>query len=147
MKILKIYFIVATLMLIAAIGTGVYVWYMYQTVTQTIERDARDALVTENISTDTVITPTSQEPSVSREGTVVNTDTSSPPVTIDATQLTGAQREILKSFGYTGDSITVSEAAISCAEESLGSERFAQILNGGAPTPLEALRIVPCMKQ
>lgn len=146
MKLIKIYLVVATCMLIAALAAGVYVWYVFQSV---------------RTSDTSVVTPESEVQTLSEQGleqgethdVQVSTTPSTPevlpaePVVIDVTKLTDAQREILASFGYGGDSITISEAVVRCAEEALGTTRFNEVLNGAAPTPLEALSLVPCMKR
>lgn len=135
MKIIKIYLVVATLMLIAALGTGVYVWYMYQSLPQ--------------VPTDvTPVSGTQNEPDAASGATSTSGGAQKQaPIVIDATKLTDAQRSMLETFGYTGDSITVTEAALACAKREVGEARFLEILNGSAPGPLEAMKLLPCMKQ
>jgi hypothetical protein len=145
MKALKIYFIVATCMLFIALGTGVYVWYTYQTLARVTQRDTNQQPAA--VQHDVVEQLAVPEKEISTpEPVPVSQQASSTPITIDATKLTPAQRDILKSFGYASDSITVTESVITCAETAVGNERFARILGGTAPTPLEALRMLPCMQ-
>ncbi len=128
-----------------AIGTGIYVWYMYQTVTRSLEEEGTQTVLEDRVAPAT--TSVEEETSVPVVASHEPAETQAAPITVDATALTSTQREILKSFGYTGDSITITQATVVCAEDAVGSERFAQILNGAAPTPLEAVRMLPCMKQ
>lgn len=137
MKIIKIYLIIASLMLVAALGTGVYVWYVYQSIPRGSEASPAE-LVEELVVTETtpIATSSAKTPIVTEA-----------PVIIDATKLTDTQRGILESFGYTSDSVTVSQATIECAKEAVGATRFEAILNGSAPAPLEAMKLLPCVKR
>jgi anionic cell wall polymer biosynthesis LytR-Cps2A-Psr (LCP) family protein len=130
MKGIKIYLVIVTLLLIVAIGFGVYTWLMVQKLTV----DVGDA-------------GTESGTSVSSKD-VSNTETGGEePIVIQTADLTSAQRATLETFGFNGETITITEAMITCAKDAVGEARFTEILNGGAPTPFESMKLLPCMKK
>ncbi len=155
MKAIKIYLIIVSLLLLCALGGVVYVWSLYQGVQD-------DVKVGMSVSTngDSNLQNSDSDAPPTTMGTpgtemvsegVSTSDTESvdqtAPMSIDATTLSQSQRAILETFGFEGDTIVVSDALISCAQEAVGEERFLEIVNGSAPSPLEALVLVPCAKQ
>jgi len=130
MKSIKIYLGIIIVLLVIALGFGVYVWYTLQKL---------------NIDASNLEPQTTQE----------NTGTSSPttqgtvtkPITVKTDSLSDTQQKILKSFGYTQDTLTITPAMVSCAENAVGKQRLAEILNGGSPSPIESVKLLPCFKK
>ena len=126
MKSLKIYLIIVSVLLVIALGFGVYVWYMMQGFWNT---------------SDTVLQK--QDGSQKSSGTQ---PTLTEPITIKASDVPVAQRRMLETLGYTQDTFTITPAMVTCAEDALGRPRLAEIFGGSAPTPLESLKLLPCFK-
>lgn len=128
MKAIKIYLVVVTLLLIGAIGLGVYAWYKIQQF-NTIAPIASDS--------DTVVSGTTKAPS-----------TSTPePITITADSLSPTQQKMLETFGYTQDTFTFTPTMIVCAENAVGKTRLDEIVGGAAPSPFESVKLLPCFKK
>ena len=123
MKAIKIYLVVVTVLLVFAIGLGIYVWYKIQTFNAVTPAPGASQTVQEN----------------------AQTTTSAPaPITVWADSLTETQKKMLETFGYTQDTFTITPAMIQCAEESVGKTRLDEIVGGGAPTPFESMKLLPC---
>jgi hypothetical protein len=130
MKAIKIYLVVVTVLLVVAIGLGIYVWYKIQTFNAVIPVPVDSPSAQENIQT---MTP--------------STSTSTPaPITVTTDSLTDTQKKMLETLGYTQDTFTITPAMIQCAEESVGKTRLDEIVGGGAPTPFESVKLLPCFK-
>lgn len=121
---------IVTILLIGAIGFGVYIWYTVQTL-NTNAQDADRAQVGTNGDTSTTKSSSGGGESI----------------TITKDSLTPTQQKIVESLGYTQDSFTITPEMITCAEEAVGETRYGEIINGGAPTPLESLKLLPCFKK
>lgn len=130
MKPIKTYLVVVTLLLFMALGFGVYVWYTIQKfdATEGVEiinaEDVRDASST----------------------TVNDEPTATDPIVIQTSELPQAQQEILKGIGYSSETFTITGAMMMCAEDAIGVKRLEEITGGAAPTPLESLKLLPCLK-
>lgn len=59
--------------------------------------------------------------------------------------LTEEQRSLAESLGIDVDSFVITETMIRCVEEKLGTERLDEIMAGASPSPLEAMRMLPCI--
>ena len=130
MKIIKIYLVVVTVLLFIGLGFGVYVWYTLQTLStksDTALVEPKDAASTAKDSSD--------------EG-----ETVMEPIVVKTADLSDSQQKILESFGFGGETFTVTSAMISCAENAVGKARLQEILDGAAPTPLESIKLLPCFK-
>ena len=66
------------------------------------------------------------------ENIVVNTDS-----------LGDGQQKMLKTFGVEGD-IEITPAMIACAEEKIGQERVAEIVEGATPSFMEGVSLASC---
>jgi hypothetical protein len=121
-----------------------YVWGLYQGVHEGAEKTV-DIPQEESKSA----TPEAVPESVPEENQVTQLISEEPsePITIDVGTLSDSQRAILETFGFSSDEITVSDALIQCAKNAVGETRFLEIINGAAPTPFEALALVPCAKK
>lgn len=63
---------------------------------------------------------------------------------IDIQSLPAAQQSALKALGYS-DTITISPAAVTCAEEKIGTARVLEIKNGAAPSLVESTKLAGCL--
>lgn len=133
MKGIKIYLIIVTTLLIIAIGFGVYAWYVLQSFKQS-QFEVREAPQQQNDSQQ-------EAPNVETESGVEGK-----PVVIDVSTLNDSQRSMLESFGITGDTITLTPTMLACAREAVGTARVDEIAGGSTPSPLEALKLLPCFK-
>ena len=136
-KGIKIYLIVVTVLLVIALGFGVYVWLAIQSlgqtqVTQSGSGGANTTLLTEQEEV--------SEP-VPVSGKIVE------PIVVSGDQLTDSQKNALETFGLESDSFTITEEMIVCAEDALGVERVQQIVGGATPNPLESLQLLGCIKK
>ncbi len=157
MKAIKIYLIVVTVLLILAVGAGIYVWYLVQklntatgavqpisTTTSSAEvpREPHAEQTTSQDSSETTL-PVTPTPTPSPS---VNTEVKEEPIVIDIETMNPSQKKLLESLGYTGGSFTITPTMIACAEDAVGRARLDEIVNGSAPTPLESLKLLPCFK-
>ncbi len=138
MKAIKIYLGIVTFLLVVAIGLGVYVWYVVQ-----------------NLNTQVVSTPTSEITPIQdgKKGdteTVGNTDTSiesvQQPLIIKTADLPASQQKMLDTFGINGETFTITPTMLSCAEKAVGMTRLTEIQKGSAPTAMESIKLLPCLK-
>lgn len=138
MKPIKIYLSIVSLLLFLAIGALVYVWYVYQRVQPALIKNTspvtKEITYLNGVKENNVVTGS--------EVSVTSAD-----IVIDTQKLTETQRSILASFGYKGDAVTIPREVVSCAEQSVGTVRFIEILDGSAPTPFELLILSPCLKK
>jgi len=67
-------------------------------------------------------------------------------VSIDASDLTDGQKNLLSALGIDANSITITSAMMVCAETSLGSARVTEITNGATPSFTEGLKLAACYK-
>jgi hypothetical protein len=64
--------------------------------------------------------------------------------TIDVSSLGATEKAFLASAGISGDSINVTAAMFTCAEEKLGTDRITEIQNGATPSAIEGVSLVGC---
>lgn len=78
-----------------------------------------------------------------------NTTTSGQDVvsTIDISTLPESQQKAIRTFGFEGSNVVVTNDMVLCAEDAVGKDRFDEIIGGIAPTPLESLQLLPCFKK
>lgn len=141
MKGLKIYLWVVSVLLIVAIGFGVYVWYTFQKIQGAMPSSPE--VSAESRTTGAGATPSTSD--VTRP-TTTETINQAKSVPVAVSDLNTAQQQILNDLGYTQGTLTITPAMIACAEDAVGNERLGAILKGGAPTPLESLKLLPCFK-
>lgn len=131
MKAIKIYLFIVTILLLLALSAGVYVWFVIQDVQgQKDQVIQEDTPVLENSNQDTAVDSGSKE-----------------PIVIDVETLPESQQDVLKTFGFEGETVTITAAMISCAEDAVGKVRFDAIVEGASPSPLESLKLLPCLKK
>lgn len=137
MKLLKIYLIVATVLLCLAIGAGVYVWLMVQKLDSTVSGVATPTTPVQN--TDTADHTTATPPTVPQS---LPTE----PIVVPLSKLSPTQQEVVKQMGYTADTFTITPAMTACAADVLSPSRLAEIVAGATPTALESVKLLPCLK-
>jgi hypothetical protein len=128
MKLVKIYLGVATAFLIIAIGLGIYVWYTVQKLNGTVDREGN-------------VTSTSAQ-----FDSVELAEEGPEPIVIQTDTLGETQQNMLESFGFDEGSITITSEMIICAENALGKERLRELTDGSSPTPLESMKLLPCLR-
>ncbi len=139
MKALKIYLAIASTLLVIALGLGVYVWYVFQQMNSSIEMKG---LETESSEQGT----TTEKTNVTPVPATTSTTEPSAPIVIKTSSLTETQRSVLIGLGFKGDTISITSSMIACAKNAVGETRFNEIVNGGAPSPIEAVKLVPCTR-
>jgi hypothetical protein len=137
MKALKIYLMVMGGLFTLAILIGVGVWFLYQDLP-----GANPTRYTENVP---FKVNESKDVQVDTAPGTPTTETVIYTITPDS--LSEGQRAVLESFGMGGGAFEVTQPMIDCVTESVGDKRFSEILGGSAPTPLEALAFLPCIKK
>lgn len=126
-KLMKIYLVVVTVFLLFGVGLGVYVWYTLQEI---------------NSAASGVNTP-----SASEEGSKAPTIVLDEPIIVETSNLPASQQKVLDTLGLEGESFTITQSMVTCAEDAVGAVRMQEILGGSAPSPLESLKLLPCMKR
>lgn len=133
MKFVKIYLVIITILLFVGIGLSVYVWYMLQEI-----NTATNGTSMQN-----------EQPS-----SIENTETLPPseglpaePIIIKTEDLPETQQKIVKELGLEGDSFTITPEMVKCAESAIGADRVDAIVNGSAPSTIESLKLLPCLKK
>lgn len=144
MKVIKICLAIIVVLLVLGIGFGVYVWYTIQNIPTVADIPVlqESSQVTSDESTTKVTVPREEKP----ETTVTKTE-SAPPTVIETETLSETQQTMLKSMGYTKDTVTITKEMITCAEDAVGAARLKEIMDGAAPGPMESLKLLPCFKQ
>ena len=89
----------------------------------------------------------SENPTSLRNGSTSVTSSSaiSNPVTVPPNRLTDGQKALLQKMGIDPNKFVVTPSMMKCAEDALGSARVSEIIGGGTPSPLETLRLSPCL--
>ena len=137
MKVIKICLAIIVVLLALGIGFGVYVWYTIQNIptADDIPQLQESSKVTSGESTTNAPATTDEKPE------------SAVPVVIETETLSETQQTMLKSMGYTKDTVTITAGMITCAENAVGVKRLKEIMDGAAPSPMESLKLLPCFKQ
>jgi len=128
MKSLKIFLIVTLLLLVLAAGTAGYVWWKLQRVMQI------ETLDTPATSQSLVPVTTPVAKTVPAEGIKINTDA----VSVE-------QKAAASKVGIDLDTVTITPQMVACAENKLGSDRVAEIMNGASPSVLESMTLLGCI--
>jgi hypothetical protein len=67
-------------------------------------------------------------------------------MTINLSSLSDSQRAMLKTFGITGDTVTLTPAMMACAEAKVGAARIEEIKNGATPSFSEGASLIACYR-
>ena len=135
MKSIKTYLIVMVCLLIAALVALVSVWYVFQK-TQNSIGDPTPVLEKKSKTNSPQSTTTEKV-----------TTTKQKPIVIQTESLSSSQQKTLETLGYSKETITISPEMIACAEDAVGKDRLTEITNGAAPTPIEAVKLLPCFNK
>lgn len=95
-----------------------------------------------------VITPTEldlTEVGVEERPVLPPTTASTERIYLRDLPLTDSQRSLAGTFGIDVETYYFTPETISCAEQTLGQERFTAIKNGGTPTFWEATQMLGCL--
>jgi hypothetical protein len=129
-------------LLIFALFVTVVVWYF---VLQNImsKQPAAPAPAATDMATTTASLDESLEMSIVDDDlTLVSTPKSVP---LRDLPLSDEQRSVVGAVGIDVETFVITPEMQSCAAEKLGVERFAEILAGAAPGPLETASLLPCL--
>ncbi len=82
-------------------------------------------------------------------GPVTENTSSAPkePVKIPVNALSDTQKALLSKLGIDPTTFVVTPEMVTCAEDTLGSARVSEIIAGGTPSALEAVRLSPCLNK
>lgn len=158
MKTLKIFLIGGAVLMLVAVGLGVYVWYQLQGLDRGKGHVGTEAAVEEvATSSDEVSTQRQQEMSSNPADTVapagpVVTETTAPEnstedIIIDERELTPDQIKLLNRLGVDTETIVITGEMVECAEDKLGTVRVDEIVAGATPTVLEGFSVLPCLNE
>ena len=152
MKTIKIFLIVMTLLLVAAISFGIYVWFtLMQFMGNGPSEAGNDASpVAEEVPAQDIPVVTSDErisPDTSEgvAGVPSVSEAVTEPITVSPDTLSDEQVEALETFGLDPGNLTITPEMVQCFEAKLGADRIAEIVGGASPGPLEALSLLPCL--
>ncbi len=87
------------------------------------------------------------QPSVQKNIRASSTVSTTPPQSLGesiSSHMTEDQKQMMRAFGIDIEKLT--PAMITCAETSLGTDRFESIKNGSAPSLTEKMELVACYK-
>lgn len=159
MRALKIFLIGGLVLMLVAVGFGVYVWYQLQGLDDHAVKeknvptlDATIASSTDGRTEEETLTGSGDTPEAtnsSSDGPMVREKTTpdAPPedIVIDERELTPEQIKLLNRLGVDTNTIVITNEMVVCAEAKLGSERVDEIVAGATPTMLEGLSVLPCL--
>lgn len=131
---MKKFFTIGFLLIIMAILSTVAVWYLLQ---GSLPSDSDQSTNIDDVDTE-VPKNTS---SVSQSSYTTEVD----PVVVTEVELSDAQKNLAKSFGYDSDTLQITQGMIDCAEGKLGKARVDEISAGDDPSFLEAASLVGCL--
>ncbi len=130
MKAIKIYLVVVSILLVIAIGFGIYVWY----VVQNLNMPSEQVLQQGTADSQTVTTPESSVQSTQQ------------PLVIKKSDLPATQQKMLETLGIDGETITITSTMLTCAEKAVGATRLTEIQKGSTPSTMESIKLLPCLK-
>lgn len=91
--------------------------------------------------------PETMLPPVQKNSNASSTASTTPPESIGtsvASHMTDDQKQMMRAFGIDVEKLT--PAMITCAETSLGTDRFESVKNGSALSLTEKAKLVACYK-
>jgi len=146
---MKTFLIIVTTVLILALAAVVYIWFVLQKTHMQIDeqssevvenksiQEAQPSYESENATNESIDAETPIEPI---------TEPVIEPIVVETAELSDTQKKLLDTFGFEGDTVTITPNMISCAEDAVGKERMDAIVGGASPSPLESLKLLPCFK-
>lgn len=138
MKTLKIYLIVVSVLLVVAIGLGIYVWYIVQNLNTPVG----------NVSQQETSLPQNKKSTTTQTGAISENlePVIKEPLVIKKSDLPESQQKMLETIGISGETFTITPTMLSCAEKAVGAERLTEIQKGSAPSTMESIKLLPCLK-
>lgn len=130
---MKIFIWIVAAILFTALGAvvGVYFYIQHQLALSQVPVPALEATTTSEVVS----------------GTAATTPV---PVTVDPIPLrnlplTDGQKQTAETFGVDVETFVITPDMQVCAEEKLGSERFADIVSGDTPSVVESMKLLGCL--
>ena len=133
MPVAKKFIIASAFVLLIALilAVGVFLFIQYE-----LMRSQTHEIMNEETASTTseASAPTSASANIPAEG-----------VPLRDLPLTDTQKSSLEKFNIDVDTFVVTPAMIQCAEKAVGSERYAEIMAGSAPSFMEGLSLANCI--
>lgn len=109
--------------------------------------------VAPSIGSEEVVSNPDLAPAVSQEDQAVidaaDTLPSTPPLTqpipLSSLPLSDTQKDLLRGAGIDPETFVITPEMVACAEDRLGTARFAEIVAGDAPGPTEVFSLLRCL--
>jgi uncharacterized iron-regulated membrane protein len=122
-------------LLFGALLAVALVWGLIMMALRSMEAEEIDSSVERIPAQEENTSASPQQPSTAEE---------EPAVMIEVEELPEAQQKTLNAFGFEGETITISDTQMQCAEAAVGKERLAEIVSGATPGPIEAAKLFGC---
>lgn len=139
---------IAILLLLVALLATVTVWLLLQKEysTQYNDGNRNDEAKVETQETITVETDSvTKEPQTESASSNTNV-TLVEPIPLRNLPLSDTQRSLIETAGIDVETFVISPEMVTCAENTLGSERFSAIVAGDSPSFLEGTRLLGCIR-
>lgn len=139
---------IAILLLLVALLATVTVWLLLQKEysTQYNDGNRNDEAKVETQETTTVETDSvTEEPQTESASSNTNV-TLVEPIPLRNLPLSDTQRSLIETAGIDVETFVISPEMVTCAENTLGSERFSAIVEGDSPSFLEGTRLLGCIR-
>ena len=138
---MKKFLLIVSILILMALSSVVTVWFMLQNALS----ENGSALNADPASLETGAGTESQ--AVTEGVRSSSLDAVTEPIVIQKSALTPTQQTLVEKMGLEGDSIVITPAMISCADEALGADRVEAIVAGDSPSILESISLVGCLKK
>ena len=138
---MKTFLIIVTTVLILALAAVVYIWFVLQKTHMQIDEQSSEVVENKSIQE---AQPSYESENATNES--IDAETPTEPIVVETAELSDTQKKLLDTFGFEGDTVTITPDMISCAEDAVGKERMDTIVDGASPSPLESLKLLPCFK-
>ncbi len=155
----KTFLMITAAMLLVALAAGIGVWVAL--IKYQKDLDIERSGVVEDVKNDGEVLPQPEPQSTRSPIPVIETDTSGTevettpetsvgipeePIVIERESLSETQQKLFDVLGFEGESVVISPEVVLCAREAVGETRFTEIINGSAPGPIEAAKLLSCTK-
>lgn len=140
-KILLYFFAAVGVAATLVVLFGTYLWFSLDIPQYILDMTETTMSAEEEVLDSATNTPSSSESP--QEEPALLTE----PMTIPSSALTDEQRALVETFGLDSENLTITPEMILCAEQTLGNQRFSEILSGALPSVPESLSLLPCLRQ
>lgn len=123
--------------LLITIVLFIYIQYKINSVTPTTFEDGATATGSVDSATETeqtAIEPVSSIPSVTES------------IPLRTLPLTDTQKSALEAVNVDVETFEITPTMIGCAEQTLGADRFNEIIGGAAPSFMESVQLTRCIQ-